>query len=83
MTPLLQKACVSEKKDQFFSQRNVPFYTFLCFLICFFFFFLLHSPSVFSFITHRPTRDTPALQISLVTQMVKSLPAVQETWIRS
>ena len=91
--------CIRGKKTrQFFSQRNVPFYTFLCFLIFFFllwtciviilkimrlFFFLLHSPSVFSFITHRPTGETPALQISLVTHMVKSLPAVQKTWIRS
>ena len=97
--------CIREKRpdryrlkhwQQFFSQRNVPFYTFLCFLIFFFamnlysynlknneaFFFTSLSLCVF-FITHRPTGGTPALYIYLVTQIVKSLPAVQETWIRS
>ena len=28
-------------------------------------------------------RSTPALEVSLVAQMVKNLPAMQETWVRS
>ena len=82
--PHFCKKHVCQRKKTSFSPREMfLFILFSVFWFAFFFFFLLHSPSVFSFITHRPTRDTPALQISLVTQMVKSLPAVQETWIRS